>query len=789
MNDSNIDSGEKTLSEPSATALSNLGNTMHMLKLIKLLGGILLCLIVSGTVPHTSNAVAAVTSDVERRQEIQLIVESLATDPPVETVKEQKARIRGYINLYKEKTTLIKKEIEQLGSALEGVTGTEHSNSASSSSLTGLIALKQQKELELVEARLLLMTAQDVVSQLDRYITSRETKDLLFKAEPLWNLSTMSKEATSQTHSAAPSRSAGVHQTLLFLASVTLLFYILSMLPRVREFLSQHRRSTNNMLYIVLISISESTRISRIVLGCTATLAMLISLAPFVFSDLVLHTAAILVIFFYLLLRLLLSCVLLRYQPTEDDSKPGIIQSGKDEWMLYGFSLITALVIVLSSVNTPRIQISFGVLLSSCLFLIWLAALFMFCRYCCLSLKPRLYHFLRLPLSVALIFMAGLEILGYRNLIDHLTLAIGYSFIVFSFALLLYDSIEFLMQLFRSGKEWLAQHFSLTLVESKRTVKTHKILGFFLKVYIVFGALILVLYQWGVTARDNDRLQDFFYQGFSMGGFVISPARVTLALLLFVVCWPAIEYFKQFLNRGWLASAGLGRNDRETFLTISGYLGYALVIVITLGIAGVKLTGLTVIIGALSVGIGFGLQNVVNNFISGLILMFEKPIKKGDWILVGTTEGYVKKISIRSTIVQTFDRADVIVPNSELISSQVINMMFDDQRGRLRVSVGVAYGSDTNLVMRLLQEAAQAHDQVITDGSTPEPRVLFQAFGDSSLNFDLLVHLKDIDLKMRVRTDLHLMIDKAFRENGVEIPFPQRDVHIKGGLAKVKGDT
>ena len=273
-----------------------------------------------------------------------------------------------------------------------------------------------------------------------------------------------------------------------------------------------------------------------------------------------------------------------------------------------------------------------------------------------------------------------------------------------------------------------------------------------------------------------------------MGGFVISPARVTLALLLFVVGWPTIEYFKQFLNRGWLVSAELSKNDRETFLTISGYLGYAAIILISLAVAGVKLTGLTVIIGALSVGIGFGLQNVVNNFISGLILMFEKPIKKGDWILVGTTEGYVKKISIRSTIVQTFDRADVIVPNSELISNQVINMMFDDQRGRLRVSVGVAYGSDTDLVMRLLLEAAQAHDQVITDGSTPEPRVIFQAFGDSSLNFDLLVHLKDIDLKMRVRTDLHLMIDKAFRENGVEIPFPQRDIHIKDGLEKVKGD-
>ncbi|MBT8346526.1 MAG: mechanosensitive ion channel, partial [Desulfofustis sp.] len=708
-------------------------------------------------------------------------------DPPVESVKEQKARIRGYIDLYTRKTTLIQKEIEQLGSALGGVTATEGTDSAGSNSLSGLLALKQQKELELVEARLLLMTAQDAVSLLDRYISTRETKDLLFKAEPLWSLSTMGEEAPPKNQSAATGRPREVHSTLLFLASVTLLFCFLSILPKFLEFVSQPRRSTN-MLSTMMISIARSTRISKVVLGSAAGLALSVSLAPPVFSDLLLFTAAVLIVFYYLLLRLLLRCVLLRYQTTGGDSEPGVRQAGKDEWMLYGFSLISAVVIVFSSVYAPSGQVSFSVLLSSSLFLLWLAALFMFCRYCCLCLKPSLCSFLRLPLAIALIILAGLEILGYRNLIDHITFALVYSFVVFSFALLFYDSIEFLMQLFRSGKERLAQRFSMTPLESKRKFETHKILGIFLKIYIVLGALVLVLHQWGVSARDNDRLWNFFFQGFSMGGFAISPARVTLALLLFVVGWPAIEYFKQFLNRGWLTSAGLSKNDRETFLTISGYLGYAAITLIILAVAGVKLTGLTVIIGALSVGIGFGLQNVVNNFISGLILMFEKPIKKGDWILVGTTEGYVKKISIRSTIVQTFDRADVIVPNSELISSQVINMMFDDQRGRLRVSVGVAYGSDTNLVMQLLLDAANGHDQVITDGSTPEPRVIFQAFGDSSLNFDLLVHLKDIDMKMRVRNDLHLIIDKAFKENGVEIPFPQRDIHIKDGLEKVTGD-
>ncbi len=131
---------------------------------------------------------------------------------------------------------------------------------------------------------------------------------------------------------------------------------------------------------------------------------------------------------------------------------------------------------------------------------------------------------------------------------------------------------------------------------------------------------------------------------------------------------------------------------------------------------------------------GAGLLGRVNNFVSGLILLFERPIKRGDWIIVGNTEGYVKKISVRSTIIQTFDKSDVIVPNSELISSQVTNWMLHDIRGRVVVPVGVAYGRDTGLVKELMLEVANSHPRVITDGSVPKPRVLFMEFGDSSLN-------------------------------------------------------
>jgi small-conductance mechanosensitive channel len=228
----------------------------------------------------------------------------------------------------------------------------------------------------------------------------------------------------------------------------------------------------------------------------------------------------------------------------------------------------------------------------------------------------------------------------------------------------------------------------------------------------------------------------------------------------------------------------MDRGARETLVTMSGYVVVAIAILVALGVAGLEFSNLAIIAGALSVGIGFGLQNIVNNFVSGLILLFERPVKTGDWIVVGSTEGYVKRISIRSTQIETFDRADVIVPNSELISGQVTNWMLRDVHGRARVPIGVAYGSDTEKVKNLLLEVARAHPDVITDGTYPEPRVLFLNFGDSSLNFELRCHVQNVDRRLSVISELNFAIDAAFRANGIEIPFPQRDLHVRDWPAK-----
>ncbi len=310
---------------------------------------------------------------------------------------------------------------------------------------------------------------------------------------------------------------------------------------------------------------------------------------------------------------------------------------------------------------------------------------------------------------------------------------------------------------------------------------------FALLLWCVLGLFFMRL--WGISDVYLSTIAAYLFDGFQVGKVRIVPSRIITGLFLFILLWTVSSWFKHKLERKWLVSAELAPSARETLVTIFGYVCFTLAVIIGLSVAGVDFSGLAIIAGALSVGIGFGLQNIVNNFVSGLILLFERPIKSGDWIVVGNTEGYVKKISVRSTIIQTFDRSDVIVPNSELISSQVTNWMLHDIRGRVIVPVGVAYGSDTGLVKELMLEVANSHPRVITDGSVPKPRVLFMEFGDSSLNFELRCFIRDIDYRLRTRSELNFAIDAIFRKHGVEIPFPQRDVHVRDWANTQKGEV
>jgi len=300
---------------------------------------------------------------------------------------------------------------------------------------------------------------------------------------------------------------------------------------------------------------------------------------------------------------------------------------------------------------------------------------------------------------------------------------------------------------------------------------------FALLIWSLFAVVVLKI--WGLPDTSLIILRDSVVDGFKLADVEIVPLKIVIALLSFAVMLSITGWIKRGMEKSWLKRSRMDRGAKEATISLTGYFAVAVASLIALSMAGLELSNLALIAGALSVGIGFGLQNIVNNFISGVILLFERPVKTGDWISVGGTEGYVRKISIRSTQIQTFDRSDVIVPNSELISGQVVNMMLRDSIGRIIVPVGVAYGTDPEKVKQILLDIAYQHNDIISQSPIlNKPAVLFRSFGDSSLNFELRCFIKVVDDRLRIISEVNFAIDKAFRENNIEIPFPQRVVHM-----------
>ncbi len=282
----------------------------------------------------------------------------------------------------------------------------------------------------------------------------------------------------------------------------------------------------------------------------------------------------------------------------------------------------------------------------------------------------------------------------------------------------------------------------------------------------------------GLIGVDWLEVQDWAahaFWGFSIGNVNISVAKIALGLSVFLLLLFFTRILQSLLKEKILPKTRLDSSIRQSLIQIFGYIGLCVALMAGISTLGFDMSNLALIAGALSVGIGFGLQSIVGNFVSGLILLFERPIKVGDWVILNSGEGIVKKISVRATEIETFDRTSIIVPNSELISSAVKNWNYNDRIGRVVIPVGVSYKSDPRRVRDLLLECAKEHPSVLTH---PPASVFFKDFGDSALLFELRIFIRNIRDSFDVSTDLRLMIWERFKEEKIEIPFPQSDLHI-----------
>lgn len=300
------------------------------------------------------------------------------------------------------------------------------------------------------------------------------------------------------------------------------------------------------------------------------------------------------------------------------------------------------------------------------------------------------------------------------------------------------------------------------------------------RIFLILVAASVVLAPFGVNGDDLSGALRRTVTGLSIGSVTISPGAIIAALVVFAVGMVATRAFQRWLDTRFLPHTRMDVGLKTSVRTGLGYLGVIFAGMVAFSVAGFNLQNVAIIAGALSVGVGFGLQSIVNNFVSGLILLAERPIKAGDWIVVGAEQGYVKRINVRSTEIETFDRSTVIVPNSDLISGVVKNWMHNDNSGRVIVDVRVPFRSDPDAVHDLLLAVAQAHPNVL---AYPEAKVYLSNFGESALEFQLFCYLGNVDYMLSTKSELRFEVFRALRTNGIEIPYTRRDVHLAGGAA------
>lgn len=393
------------------------------------------------------------------------------------------------------------------------------------------------------------------------------------------------------------------------------------------------------------------------------------------------------------------------------------------------------------------------------------------------TVDPRLYVTARRLLRIVVLAIPVAGLFGYYNLSEYLArnlvLFCGL-FAVFSGLTTLISELTSAMMTADSGP--LKQVRRVLGVSEDSGRIAHFWVAGTLKVVIALGLLILFLPSAGVPEQDVADFIGTGLTGIKIGNFTISFADILLGILAFVIALRLTRMVQRLLEKRILPQTRLDPGVRNSIKSAAGYAGTTLGLVIAVSTAGIDFSNVAIIAGALSVGIGFGLQNVVNNFISGLIVLVERPVKVGDWVIVGGHEGTVKRINVRATEIETFKRATVIVPNGDLISASITNFTLRNKLGRIDIPVTLGYGVDSAMVEKTLMELASSHKAVL---SFPKPRVIFKGFTAAATEFELRFFIANIEEGLGVRSDLVFLIERTIRERGILLPAAPAGIYIK----------